>query len=207
MGICFLPKRVPAKLRRCIAPSLLLGTALVLSCLPPDLLASGEEQVLRLIGPQDAVILAGPDNALLLHKHADEKLIPASTLKLVSALAVMECLGRDYRFETHVYAGPDNAITIKGFGDPLLISEIVTDMVAAVRRAARQRNLQIQRLYVDDSYFKNPSLSPVPLRRSSPTMHRSERSASTSIRSITGSSMDRSAAQNSRPRCSPLRKN
>lgn len=143
-----------------LARSLLLGAALVLSCLPTDLQASGEDQILRLIGPQDAFILAGPDNSLLLHKNADKKLIPASTLKLVSALAVMDVLGRDYRFETHIYAAPDNAVTIKGFGDPLLISEIVTDMVAAVRRAARQRNLQIQGLYVDDTYFKKPIVIP-----------------------------------------------
>jgi len=160
MASRFLPKLVPVKLRSCIAGSLLLCTALVLSCLPTDLQASGEGQILRLIGPQDALILAGPDNSLLLHKNADIKLIPASTLKLVSALAVMDILGRDYRFETHIYAAPDNAVTIKGFGDPLLVSEIVTDMVAAVRRAARQHELRIQRLYVDDTYFKKPIIIP-----------------------------------------------
>jgi len=149
-----------AQLRSCIAGSLLMCTALILSCLPTDLQASGEDQVLRLIGPQDAFILAGPDNSPLLHKNADKKLIPASTLKLVSALAVMDVLGRDYRFETHFYAGPGNAVIIKGFGDPLLISEIVTDMVAALHRAALQRNLQIQRLYVDDTFFQKPIIIP-----------------------------------------------
>jgi len=160
MSSCLLPNLDLAKLCSCITGSLLVFTALVLSCLPTDLQASGEDQVLRLIGPQDALILAGPDNSLLLHKNANRKLIPASTLKLVSALAVMDILGQDYRFETHLYAGPQNAVTIKGFGDPLLISEIVTDMVAAVRRAARQRDLQIQRLYVDDTYFTKPIIIP-----------------------------------------------
>jgi len=160
MGGCFSPKMILSKFRSCIARSLLVGGALALSCLPADLGASGEERLLRLIGPQDALILAGPDNTLLLKKNEDRKLMPASTLKLVSALAVMDALGRDHRFETHVYAAPDNAITLKGFGDPLLISEIVTDMVAAIRRAARQRNLQIQRLYVDDTYFEKPIVIP-----------------------------------------------
>jgi len=160
MGSCFLPKLDLAKLRSCITGSLLVCTTLILSCLPTDLKASGKDQVYRHIGPQDALILAGPDNSWLLHKNADRKLIPASTLKLVSALAVMDVLGRDYRFETHLYAGPKNAVTIKGFGDPLLISEIVTDMVAAIRRAARQHDLQIQRLYVDDTYFKKPIIIP-----------------------------------------------
>jgi len=160
MGSSLLSRPGLAKLRRCIAAGLLLCGAGALGYLPADLQASGAKQVLRLVGPQDALVLAAPDNTLLLHKNADKQLIPASTLKLLSALAVVDTLGRDYRFETHVYAVPDNAITIKGFGDPLLISEIVADMAAAIRRSAQQHNLQIQRLYIDDTYFKKPIAIP-----------------------------------------------
>jgi D-alanyl-D-alanine carboxypeptidase/D-alanyl-D-alanine-endopeptidase (penicillin-binding protein 4) len=126
-----------------------------------DLHAGAETRVLQRIGPADALMLAGPDNHVLLQKNADTPLIPASTLKLVSALAVLATLGPAYRFETHFYTGPDDGtVKIKGFGDPLLISEIVADMAAAVDRAAHRRGLRIRRLLVDDTFFAKPIAIP-----------------------------------------------
>ena len=72
---------------------------LILPGQPSRLHAVGEEQVLQMIGPGDALILAGPDHRTLLQKNIHTPLIPASTLKLLSALAVMDTLGRDHRFE------------------------------------------------------------------------------------------------------------
>lgn len=135
---------------------LVLCCALALGCLSAELQAAGQERVLRLIGAQDALVLAGPDDTILLQKNADTPLIPASTLKLVSALAVMDALGRDHRFETHFYTSTSDAVTIKGFGDPLLVSEIVADMAAAFHAATQHSNIRIRRLYVDDTYFKKP---------------------------------------------------
>ncbi len=139
------------------APKLLT----VLICLlllfkPVNLPAAGEAQVLRMIGPGDALILASPDHRTLLQKNIHTPLIPASTLKLLSALAVMDTLGRDHRFETRFYAGADGVIRIKGFGDPLLISEIVAEMAIQVFEAARHNGRAISSLLVDDTYFATP---------------------------------------------------
>jgi D-alanyl-D-alanine carboxypeptidase/D-alanyl-D-alanine-endopeptidase (penicillin-binding protein 4) len=118
--------------------------------------AAGEAQVLQMIGPGDALILAGPDHRTLLQKNIHTPLIPASTLKLLSALAVMDTLGRDHRFETRFYAGADGVIRIKGFGDPLLISEVVAKMATQVFKAARHDGQAISSLLVDDTYFAKP---------------------------------------------------
>lgn len=122
--------------------------------------AVGEKPVLELIGTRDALVLAGPDNRILLQKNARTPLVPASTLKLLSALAVMDALGADYRFETRFYTAGDGAIRVKGFGDPLLISEVVADMAAQVSRAARREGKRIHSLYADDTYFTRPIVIP-----------------------------------------------
>lgn len=139
---------------RPLLPALLL--ALILPGQLSRLHAAGETQVLQMIGPGDALILAGPDHRILLQKNTSTPLIPASTLKLLSALAVMDTLGRNHRFETRFYAGTDGALRIKGFGDPLLISEIVAEMATQVFTAAQQRGVAINSLLVDDTYFATP---------------------------------------------------
>ena len=63
--------------------------------------------------------------------HADEQLIPASTLKLVSTTAAWQLLGSDFRYKTKImYSGKigtngllDGDIFIIGSGDPTLQSE------------------------------------------------------------------------------------
>ncbi len=61
-------------------------------------------------------------------------LIPASTLKVLSASTVLDSLGRDYHFKTEIYSSsepkvlPDGRLAvpdiyIKGYGDPTMVSE------------------------------------------------------------------------------------
>ena len=128
----------------------------MLLCLPSGLPAAGEDKILKMIGPADALILAGPDNRILLQKNPYTPLVPASTLKLLSALAVMDTLGRDYHFETHFYSGPNGALRVKGFGDPLLTSEIAADMALRLYNAGCAGKKDIRSLWVDDTYFVKP---------------------------------------------------
>ncbi|MCP3951216.1 MAG: D-alanyl-D-alanine carboxypeptidase [Desulfobacterales bacterium] len=141
--------------------------ALMLTVQPSALHATGEKQVLQMIGPGDALVLAAPDNRIILQKNATTPLIPASTLKLLSALVVMDTLGPEHRFETHFYAAKDT-IKIKGFGDPLLISEIVAEMAAQVVGTARSFDLETRTLLVDDTYFAKPIEIPGTLPSSEP---------------------------------------
>lgn len=140
------------------APKLLtvLIICLLLLFKPVNLHAAGEEQVLGMIGPQDALILSGPDKNLILEKNINTPLVPASTLKLLTALAVMDTLGQDYQFETRFYTGPNGNLKIKGFGDPLLISEVLAEMAARVFKAAEEQDIDIRDIFVDDTYFSKP---------------------------------------------------
>lgn len=52
-----------------------------------------------------------------------ETFIPASTIKIVTALAALKTLGPEYRFTTSFYYDTKHRLYIKGGGDPFLISE------------------------------------------------------------------------------------
>ena len=81
------------------------------------------------VGPRDAVVVSGPDNRILFSHNADTLLIPASTLKILTALTAFYYLGEDYRFRTEFYVDAESNLKIKGYGDPLLISETVVEMI------------------------------------------------------------------------------
>ena len=49
--------------------------------------------------------------------------VPASTLKVPTALAALHHLGSDYRFKTDFFLNGDRDLTIRGHGDPFLVSE------------------------------------------------------------------------------------
>jgi D-alanyl-D-alanine carboxypeptidase/D-alanyl-D-alanine-endopeptidase (penicillin-binding protein 4) len=91
-------------------------------------------------------------------RDADRPLIPASNLKLLTALAALEAFGPTHRFTTQVLAdsAPDaeGAVTqlmLRGGGDPALTSEDLWRLAADVRRAgvARVRG----GLRLDDAAF------------------------------------------------------
>lgn len=98
----------------------------------------------------DGGYLIGTDQGLILAHHQDRPLVPASTWKIATALMALERLGPDYRFPTAFYL-VDGNLFIKGFGDPMLISEEVADIAAALAAAGVRT---IGDLVVDDSHFK-----------------------------------------------------
>ena len=138
----------------------LICTVVLLGSRPAISGDAGAQALLSRIGPADALVVVNPDNQTLLRKNIHTPLIPASTLKLLTALAVLDTLGPDYRFETHFYIDPNGTVRIRGRGDPLLISEIVAEMAAAVGQAALRRGRDIRALLVDDSYFEKPITIP-----------------------------------------------
>ncbi len=105
-----------------------------------------------LIGTRDAVVIAGPDGTIIFSKNADQKLVPASALKVFTALAALHYLGPDYRFRTEFYTDEAGNLFIKGHGDPLLISETVetiADHIAGCLPVAAD-------VILDDSFFTKP---------------------------------------------------
>ncbi len=76
--------------------------------------------------------------------------IPASTVKIVTALAALDILGPSYRFRTEIYRGDRNDLYIKGFGDPFLTSESVAAIAAKI---AALGITAISSITIDDSAF------------------------------------------------------
>jgi len=109
-----------------------------------------------LVGARDAVMVAAPDGRILSAIHPDHLLLPASTLKVLTALAALHYLGEEHCFVTDFYTRPQGDLVIRGYGDPLLVSEQV-DFIA--RRLSGQVQ-QIGDLVLDDSYFSHPLAIP-----------------------------------------------
>ncbi len=80
------------------------------------------------IGPKDGVLLADETGKVIFSQNGDTPLIPASTLKIFTALVALHYLGPDYRFVTDIYTDAEGNLKIKGYGDPLFISEVIADM-------------------------------------------------------------------------------
>jgi len=110
----------------------------------------------RLIGRRDAILLADPSGRVLVSKNSHLMLIPASTFKLLTSLSAIHYLGGDFRFVTEFYQDPSDNLIIKGYGDPLLISEALPEMAASLAG----RIQRFHDLVLDDSYFLRPLAIP-----------------------------------------------
>ncbi len=109
-----------------------------------------------LLGNQDAILVADAKGRILFSKDADKKLVPASSLKILTALVALHYLGPDYRFATEFYLDKNLNLKIKGYGDPLFISEIL----AEISKHLAARTIKINDLILDDSYFDHPIIIP-----------------------------------------------
>lgn len=81
----------------------------------------------------------------------DDLFVPASTIKLLTALAVFRHLGEDYRFTTDFLLGPGRTLHIRGSGDPFLTSEALAEV--AMRLKAKGID-QLGGLVLDDAAFQ-----------------------------------------------------
>ena len=81
----------------------------------------------------------------------DERFIPASSIKVLSALTILRTLGEDYRFATNFYYDQKTGVlSVKGSGDPFLTSEVLAQAAAQLREKGVRR---VSRLVLDDSAF------------------------------------------------------
>ena len=116
---------------------------------PAQPLTKARQAIGSLVGKQDALLAADPTGKTVLSIHADKMLMPASTLKILTALIARHYLGQAFRFKTEIYVDDHENLKIKGYGDPLLISEALRDISEAVSKQVHQFN----DLIVDGSYF------------------------------------------------------
>ncbi len=91
----------------------------------------------------------GSGHALFDHR-GDERYNPASNQKLVTAIAAVELLGPDYRFETRALR-VDDALVLVGEGDPSLQLTDLHALASEIVAAGAHRGLR--RVIVDDGAF------------------------------------------------------
>lgn len=110
----------------------------------------------KLISAHDAALLASPNGQILFSAHADKKLIPASTLKILTSLVAIHYLGDTYRFPTDFFLDKNSNLIIKGYGDPLLVSEEIAKIAATIRG----KTPIIHDIVLDDGFFNKPLTIP-----------------------------------------------
>ncbi len=128
--------------------------------LPNTLSAQKLNDLENLIDNQDAVLVADPQGRIIFSKNSDIQLVPASTLKVLTALVALHYLGPDFRFVTDFYLDQDSNLKIKGFGDPVLISENLMEIAKALTTLTGPDLQKVNDLVLDDSYFKDPIIIP-----------------------------------------------
>ena len=137
----------------------LMGLALDLLFFPAGLHAQELADLQRFIGKNDSILVTDANGQIILEKNADKKRIPASILKIFSSLVALHYLGDDYRFPTEFYLDGQSNLKIKGYGDPLLISEVVSK-ISQVLAVLLKNNQPLNDLVLDDSYFQQPLTIP-----------------------------------------------
>ncbi|MCG8684962.1 MAG: D-alanyl-D-alanine carboxypeptidase, partial [Desulfobacterales bacterium] len=100
--------------------------------------------------PRTGVLLTDARGTVLYTRNAGTALVPASTLKVLTSLVVLERWGSTHRFSTR-FALDDGNLHIKGLGDPLFISEAIE---AACRDLTEKTGLmQIRDIILDQTWF------------------------------------------------------
>ncbi len=85
-------------------------------------------------GSRAGLSVRTPDGATPLSLNADQMFPPASTLKLLTALAAKLELGDRFRFETQAELSGDDLI-LRFSGDPTLTSEHLTELIRQIKTA------------------------------------------------------------------------
>ncbi len=102
-------------------------------------------------GPNDVLVVVGPDGTRLRNQNPTLSFVPASTLKVVTALTALDRLGPDFRFRTTFRLDGQGRLIVEGGGDPYLVSEEL-DLIAS-RLAPLAPAGGFTGVRVDDSAF------------------------------------------------------
>ena len=122
--------------------------------------ASDFESLRKYLGPTDGMVVSDPDNNIIFTHNAKAELIPASTLKVLTALAAFHSLGENFHFKTEFYLDADSNFKIKGYGDPLLISEVIADICNILKQHLGSELSQFADLILDPTYFDQSVIIP-----------------------------------------------
>jgi D-alanyl-D-alanine carboxypeptidase/D-alanyl-D-alanine-endopeptidase (penicillin-binding protein 4) len=117
-----------------------------------------ENPIDAIIGPNDVLVVVGPDGRRIRNVNPTESFVPASTLKVVTAMTALDRLGPDYRFKTTFRVDDAGRLVIEGGGDPYLVSEELALIASRIAERAPTRGFTGVR--VDDSAFAHGLVVP-----------------------------------------------
>ncbi len=134
------------------------------------------------LGPRVSAVVADVSSGQDLYATAGASIVPASTSKIVTAVAALRLVGPDTRLRTSVVAGPTpDSIVLVGGGDPTLAGPEhfrplgrspklprtdyptfppLSDLAAATAARLKAAGTTTVRLSVDASLFSGPTLGP-----------------------------------------------
>ncbi|NQZ30375.1 MAG: D-alanyl-D-alanine carboxypeptidase [Oceanospirillaceae bacterium] len=99
--------------------------------------------------PKAALLLADTSARHSISIRPEQLLVPASTLKIVTAYLAIKRWGLEHKFYTDFYYD-QGVLWIKGFGDPYITSEEILLMSKAIKELKLKK---IKKIYVDNRYF------------------------------------------------------
>ena len=126
--------------------------------------ANGSDQFGSVLAPLVEKIKHSPKSSVMVEASADraafalrenDALLPASTLKILTAYLAIQRWGLDHRFVTDFYIDR-HTLWIKGYGDPYLVSEELILIQVALQPYLEKQ--QITRIGVDTSAFPDVDL-------------------------------------------------
>lgn len=105
------------------------------------------------------------DGRVIFASRLDSPFIPASTIKVLTALMALEILGPEYRFATRFFVDEENNLYVKGEGDPFFTSETI---ITTARMLKDRGITHLQKIVLDDSAFALDGPSPGSSNSSNP---------------------------------------
>lgn len=105
------------------------------------------------------MIALNADGTPLWKSRAYEPFIPASTMKVLTAVVALDLMGKDWKPVTRVVLGDDTLFLVGG-GDPLLSSSNLKNLAQRTATALATSGATPRTLRVDDSLFPTPTLAP-----------------------------------------------
>jgi D-alanyl-D-alanine carboxypeptidase/D-alanyl-D-alanine-endopeptidase (penicillin-binding protein 4) len=118
--------------------------------LPRPAPAGSADALATALSLPDASLMLEEDGRLRIARHSDRPMVPASTMKLLTALFAIERWGLGHRFRTDFYLTPDGWLWVEGGGDPYLVSEELDRIAGALARRGPGR---LAGIGADDSRF------------------------------------------------------
>ncbi len=135
---------------------LIIPILLISSCTCPYAYAIPYSGIKKANAMNTGVMLTNDKGKILYEKNIEKEFIPASTLKMLTALETIHFLGQNFHFHTDFFIDKNYNLKIKGYGDPLFTSEAIRSLCLQLSTILKQHKIiTLKSIIIDDSFFSN----------------------------------------------------